>query len=94
MAKAGAAHHREPLPTGHTLREAPLHGQRGAGPSPSPAKGSHTMTGHPLAKWGAPHWPPTGHLLAIRGGATGQRGGFDWPPDGGSLRPALPRLAT
>jgi len=59
------------------------------------------MTGHPLAKRGAPHWPPyrpsdappgpmataslTGHLLAIRGGP-------DWPPDGGSLRPALPRL--
>ena len=63
------------------------------------------MHGHPLAKRGAPHghlppfgrptggyghrlphWPPTGHLLAIRGGP-------DWPPDGGSLRPALPRLA-
>ena len=41
------------------------------------------MTGHPLAKRGAPHWPPTGHLLAIRGGLplakgeapTGQRDG-------------------
>ena len=37
MAKAGAAHHREPI-SGH----------RAMG-----------------------HWPPTGHLLAIRGGATG-----------------------
>ena len=42
MAKAGAAHHREPLSGhraktplanfGHTLREAPLHGQKGATP--------------------------------------------------------------
>jgi hypothetical protein len=43
MAKAGATHHREPLSGhraktplanfGHTLREAPLLGQRGASPS-------------------------------------------------------------
>ena len=107
MAKAGATHHREPLSGhraktplanfGHTLREAPLHGQKGAGP------------GHPLAKRGAPHGPPyrpsdappgpmataslTGHLQAIRGGPPLAP---YWPQrDGrGRLRPALPRLAT
>ena len=36
--------------------------------------------GRPTGGYGhrLPHWPPTGHLLAIRGAP-------DWPPDGGAF---------
>jgi len=94
MAKAGAAHHREPLsghraktPLATPLGEAPLHGQRGpASPLPGLREPHHDRPptgqmgrpslatlppfGRPTGAYGhrLPHWPPTGHLLAIRGG--------------------------
>ena len=97
-------------PPGATLwpKGAPhLRPHRGGGPSPTgllwPPPPPLATYAHRLPHWPekrtapigkrgatpspASHWPPTGHLLAIRGGP-------DWPPDGGSLRPALPRLAT
>ena len=43
--------------------------------------------GRPTGGYGhrLPHWPPTGHLLAIQGGLPlAKRGGPDWPPDGGA----------
>jgi len=49
--------------------------------SPSPAKGSHTMTGHPLAKRGAPHGPPYRPI----GSPLGRRNFGHWPHTAGSL---------
>jgi len=69
--------------------------KRGAGLSPSPAKGSHTMTGHPLAKRGAPHGPPYRpigsplgrrtfahwpHTTGCHSGQKGRRAFAYWPP--------------
>jgi len=73
MAKAGAAPHREPLSGhraktplatyGHTLREAPLHGQKG----PHPRLASYRPIGSPLGRRTFGHWPHTsGASLAKR----------------------------
>ena len=76
MAKAGAAHHREPLSGhraktplanfGHTLREAPLHGQRG----PHPRLATYRPIGSPLGRRNFGHWPHTvGSLSLAKRGA-------------------------
>jgi len=86
-------------PLGHTLRDGAATWPKGAGLSHSPAIGSHTMPGHPLAKRGAPHWPPyrpsdappgpmataslTGHLQATYWPSGEAPLATHWPQRGG-----------
>jgi len=95
---------------GHTLRGAatgplPSLAIRG-GPTPGGGCTPALLGGGPLSGHRAMgHWPPTGHLLAIRGGATGHRLATYWPSGeaphwpptghkgaGKELCPAIPNL--
>jgi hypothetical protein len=68
----------------------PHHARPPTGQTGRPTLATLPPFGRPTGAYGhrLPHWPPTGHLLAIREAparlATGR----------GRLRPALPRLAT
>ena len=73
----------EPHPlTGHLPpKRAPHWGRAFAHwPNGAPHTGHLPPFGRPTGGYGhrLPHWPPTGHLLAIRGAP-------DWPPDGGAF---------
>jgi hypothetical protein len=92
MTKAGAAHHREPLSGhraktplatfGHTLREAPLHGQKGATPPTGHLPPDRLPTGE------AKLWPlATHHRVPL----SGQKGSPTYGPTGEA---GLRRLAT
>ena len=93
--------HREPLSGhraktplanfGHTLREAPLHGQRG----PHPRLATYRPIGSPLGRRTFAHWPHTAgsHSLAKRGATLsappGRRAFAYWPQRGGLRREAF-----
>jgi len=90
-----ATHRREPL-SGHKgeagLRLLATYATASPSPAPYwPQRGGHRREAFAPPPSLATYWPLTGHPGRP---PTGQRGGPDWPPDGGSLRPALPRLAT
>jgi len=83
-----------PLPG---LRE-PHHARPPTGQTGSPTRATLPPFGRPTGAFGhrLPHWPPTGPLLAIRGGLPLAKGeaptGPHWPKGTGRgrLRPALP----